>query len=279
MGTATAILFPGQGAQAPDMREAVERTAPQLIELIVDAVGCDPFERLDEGTRYVQPAVFCSSVAGWLAISEREQPLAFAGHSLGEIGALVAAGSLSIEDGCRLVALRAELTARVPGELGMVAVANLDEQVAEELASSLGLTLACYNAPSRVVISGEARALGVARDRVDQLGGRSVPLAITGAFHSPLLEVVAPDYRAALDGIQFGSPSAPVLSCLDGEPFSDPRRQLVESLTRPVRWTRVLTSLACMGVDRFLQVPPGRGLCKTVTATLPRKSVAEVLAA
>jgi malonyl CoA-acyl carrier protein transacylase len=108
MSAITAILFPGQGSQTTDMRAAVQRTRPELLELVTDAVGEDPFPRAGEGTNFAQPAIFTASLAGWAAL---EWPAGdyMAGHSLGELAALVAAGALSEEDGLRLVALRGRL--------------------------------------------------------------------------------------------------------------------------------------------------------------------------
>jgi malonyl CoA-acyl carrier protein transacylase len=120
----TAILFPGQGSQTADMRATVERARPDLLELVVAAVGEDPFPRAEEGTRWAQPAIFCASLAGW---AELGRPAGdwMAGHSLGEIGALVAAGALREADGVKLVALRGKLmqeAGELAGDGGMVAL-------------------------------------------------------------------------------------------------------------------------------------------------------------
>src|SRR5215831_8776448 len=100
----TAILFPGQGSQTPEMRETVQQIRPDLLELAVQAVGEDPFARVDDGTQFAQPAIFCASLAGWTALG-RPQGDFMAGHSLGELAALVAAGCLSERDGLQLVVL------------------------------------------------------------------------------------------------------------------------------------------------------------------------------
>src|SRR3712207_6393778 len=102
---ATAVLFPGQGSQTPDMRGDVERCAPELLERVVALVGEDPFARVGESTRFAQPAIFCASWAGWLELGE-EAPFAAAGHSLGELAALAAAGVLALDDALELVVLR-----------------------------------------------------------------------------------------------------------------------------------------------------------------------------
>src|ERR1700761_7742866 len=104
----TAILFPGQGSQTPEMRDLVQRVRPDLLELVTEAVGEDPFPRADEGTNFAQPAIFCASLAGWAAIGRPAAEL-MAGHSLGELGALVAAGALDEAEAVKLVALRGRL--------------------------------------------------------------------------------------------------------------------------------------------------------------------------
>src|SRR4051812_29895489 len=108
-GPATAVIFPGQGSQVPDMRDLVQAERPELLGLVTDAVGADPFPRVDEGTRFAQPAIFCAALAGWSRLPSDITPRALAGHSLGELTALVAAGAIAVEDGVRLVALRGRL--------------------------------------------------------------------------------------------------------------------------------------------------------------------------
>src|SRR5690349_22008139 len=123
----TAVIFPGQGSQTDEMGHEIAAEAPQLLDLVTDLVGVDPFDHLDEGTRYVQPAVFARSVASWQRMSDRIRPAAFAGHSLGEIAALVAASAISVEDGARIVVARGELTDAVSDGRGMMAVLGLDD--------------------------------------------------------------------------------------------------------------------------------------------------------
>src|SRR6266568_3686423 len=116
--TPTAILFPGQGSQTSSMRELVAATRPDLLEAVCELVGEDPFDRVDESTRFAQPAIFCASLASWTRIADRVAPLAMAGHSLGELSALAASGALGEHDALQLVVLRAELMARSGGASG-----------------------------------------------------------------------------------------------------------------------------------------------------------------
>ncbi len=190
MSPSTAILFPGQGSQTADMRATVERVRPDLLELVHAAVGEDPFARAEEGTRWAQPAIFCASLAGW---AELGRPAGdwMAGHSLGEIGALVAAGALREADGVRLVALRGRLmqeAGELAGDGGMVAL--LGAGAADEapaLAQAHGLSLANDNSPQQVVLSGACEALPAAAAAAKELGLRAIELPVTGAFHSPMM--------------------------------------------------------------------------------------------
>ncbi|MDP8943216.1 MAG: acyltransferase domain-containing protein, partial [Actinomycetota bacterium] len=152
--TPTALLFPGQGSQTPDMRAEAERHRPELLEQVIEAVGEDPFEHVDAGTRYLQPALYCAALASWSRLGEPSADF-LAGHSLGELAALVAAGSLDPADGARLVALRGRLMdeagerAEHPG--GMLAVIGSGELSPDELAQRHGLSVANDNAPGQLV--------------------------------------------------------------------------------------------------------------------------------
>src|ERR1700694_1492681 len=161
----TAILFPGQGSQTPEMREQVARVRPDLLELAVEAVGEDPFPRAEEGTKFAQPAIFCASLAGWTGLGHPDGDF-MAGHSLGELAALVAAGSLSEHDGVELVALRGRPMARGGGgggDGGMLALRGAGAaERADELAEAHGLSVANDNAPQQIVLSGARAKLSAA---------------------------------------------------------------------------------------------------------------------
>jgi len=161
--TPTAVLFPGQGSLTPDSAAHARDVRPELVERACALVGDDPFERAAESTRYAQPATFVASLAGW---SEREEELddvvAMAGHSLGELPALVAAGALRAEDGLRLVVLRGRLmadAAQAAAAGGMVALLGGEPDAAAALAARHGLTLANDNAPGQAVLSGPRAAI------------------------------------------------------------------------------------------------------------------------
>ncbi len=275
MGAATAILFPGQGSQTPDMRDLVQRVRPDLLEMAVQAVGEDPFPRADEGTHYAQPAIFCASLAGWEAIG-RPLEAFMAGHSLGELGALVAAGALEEREGLELVALRGRLMHQsgleaADGEGGMMAVlgAGASDQ-ASDIAEAHGLTVANDNSPVQVVISGAKSRLPEALAHAKELGLRAMELDVTGAFHSPMMAGAVPEFERALAKTAFSEPAegTTVISAVTAQPFTDPRRELADALTMPVRWREVMVTLQELGAERFIDVGPGRVLTGLAKRTL-----------
>jgi len=269
----TSMLFPGQGSQTARMRDHVERARPDLLELVLDVIGDDPFARVDEGTAYAQPAIFCASLAGWSALGSPQADY-FAGHSLGELGALVAAGCLAERDGLELVVLRGRLmqeAGELAGDGGMIAVLGRDAaERAGELAAAHGLALANDNSPQQVVLSGPRSALPAAEQAADELGLRAMILPVTGAFHSEMMGSAVAPFAAALAAVEVRpAPSGvAVLSAVTAEPFADVRRQLVEALTSPVRWREVMLSLYSLGVERFVEVGPGRVLTGLAKRTL-----------
>jgi [acyl-carrier-protein] S-malonyltransferase len=266
----TAVLFPGQGSQRSGMRELVAELRPELLELAAEACGCDPFERLEEGTHYQQPAILCASLAGWER-ARHERPGLVAGHSLGEFAALVAAGALAERDAIEIVALRGRAMdeaarAAVPG--GMLAI-RADAAVAAEVARAAGVSIANENAPDQVVLSGPLDALDRATDHLRGRGVRTICLPVSGAFHSPAMAPAAESLRDALSHVPIATPQIPVVSCMTAMPFADVRAELVAALTRPVRWVAVLRALEWRGVDRFVEAGPGGVLTKLARKTVP----------
>jgi [acyl-carrier-protein] S-malonyltransferase len=271
MSTRTAILFPGQGSQTDDMREIVERVRPDLLELVAQAVGEDPFPRADEGTNFAQPAIFCASLAGWEALG-RPAGEFMAGHSLGELGALVAAGALDEREGLELVTLRGRLmheAGRRAGDGGMIAVLGRDaSERAPEIALAHRLVIANDNSPQQVVISGSSSELPEAIEHAEGLGLRAMELDVTGAFHSPMMASAVPEFAAALARATFSEPRVTVVSAVTARPFEDPRRELADALTMPVRWRETLLTLHELGAERFVDVGPGRVLTGLAKRTL-----------
>jgi [acyl-carrier-protein] S-malonyltransferase len=265
------VLFPGQGSQTPDMREQVERRRPDLLELARAEVSDDLFDRADEGTRWAQPAIFCAALAGFDVLRDRVEPDVMAGHSLGEIAALVAADALTAEDGLRLVAARGRLmqdAAERAEEGGMLAVRARDRGPVEEVAGDCGLTLANDNAPDQIVLSGANGMLAAAEQRLRDAGVRTKRLAVAGAFHSPLMEPAVEPFRELASETEVREPRVPVFSCVTAAPFDDVRELLAKALTHPVRWLDVMHALHERGVTHFVETGPGR-----VLAGLVRKSL------
>ncbi len=267
----TAILFPGQGSQTREMRDTVARVRPDLLSMATEVVGEDPFPRAEHGTRFAQPAIFCASLAGWAALGRPEGQL-MAGHSLGELAALVAADSLTERDGLELVALRGRLMQEAgeqAGDGGMLAL--LGRGAAENapgLAQAHGLAVANDNSPQQVVLSGARSALPAAAAGAKQLGLRAIELPVTGAFHSPMMASAVPQFTAALQRAPIEPARVTVLSAVTAAPFDDVRRRLAEALTMPVRWRETMLSLRELGAERFVEVGPGRVLTGLVKRTL-----------
>ncbi len=269
-----ALLFPGQGSQTDDMRETVERARPDLLELALAEVGPDLFERATDGTRWAQPAIYCAALAGAAELDVQADVMA--GHSLGEITALVAAGALTAEDGLRLVAARGRLmqeAAEETGDGGMTAVrarADTREAVAE-VAAEANVAIANDNAPDQLVLSGAVSALDSAEELLKERGIRGKRLPVAGAFHSPLMEPAVEPFREAVAAVAIEEPRVPVYSCVTAEPFDDVPERLVQALTHPVRWLDVMRALEARGVTEFVETGPGHVLSNLVKKSLARE--------
>jgi [acyl-carrier-protein] S-malonyltransferase len=265
----TAVLFPGQGSHSEGMEEPF-REHP-LLRRGIDLLGIDPFERLAEGTRTHQPALFLCSIAQWASRDEHdEDPLAAAGHSLGEYAALTAAGAIDFDDAVRLVDARARAMAdaaeREDG--GMVAMLGGERDDIDELAAELGLSLANDNAPGQIVLSGRSDAIEQAVQRAGDIGCRARQLDVGGAFHSPLMAPAADALEEALEETTIRKPDFPVLSNGSVKPFTDIRSELAENLLKPVRWRETLIELQSMGATDFVECGPGKVLKGLVKRTL-----------
>ena len=264
---ATALLCPGQGSQQAAMRDLVVARRPDLLALAEELVGCDPFERADSGTVYLQPAIYCAGIASATGVAADF----YAGHSMGELTALALAGGVDEGDALRLIVVRAQVTQRVADEGpegAMLAVGAAPHEV-EGLARTHGLAVANDNSPTQTVLSGPAEGVVAARAEAKASGLRAFRLAVKGAFHSPWMEPAVAEFRAALDEVEFRPPRRPVYSGVTGREFDDPRRRLAESLVQPVRWREIVLDLHARGVTAFVEAAPGQVLTKLTRATLP----------
>jgi len=269
----TAIMFPGQGSHEPGMRDLVAAEAPDLLEHCLELVGEDPFARVPDSTRFAQPAIFCASVAGWRRASGAlKPPTAVAGHSLGEFAALVAAEAVDQFDALELVVLRGRLmweSGERSGGGGMLALLGASDEHADRLAAAHGVYVANENAPGQVVLSGPAAGIAAAARAARDDGLRAMELGVTGAFHTPAMAAATEPFAEALADAEFREPAFPVISCLTAAPMRNPRSDLANGLTKPVRWMATMRALADRGAERFLDAGPGQVLAKLAKRNVP----------
>ena len=282
-----AYVFPGQGAQFPGMGKEIydcNARARELMEQANDILGFRltdiMFEGSDEdlrATRVTQPAIFLHSVAAALCTEGLPAPDMVGGHSLGEFSALVAAGAVAFEDALRLVAVRAsemqKCCEQVPGTMAAV-IALPNEKVEEVCESVEGLVIpANYNCDGQVVISGEKEAVARACEAMKAAGAkRALPLSVSGAFHSPLMEPARVELAKAIERTEVRTPRCPVYQNVTALPETDPQRikdNLLQQLTSPVRWTQSVRNMLSDGAAEFREIGPGtvlQGLVKRIAA-------------
>jgi [acyl-carrier-protein] S-malonyltransferase len=286
-----AFLFPGQGAQTVGMARALCETVPAARRLFADAaavLGYDllgvcvhgPAEKLNS-TAVSQPAIFVASLSALESLRQTEPAAlnscsATAGLSLGEYTALVFAGSLTFADGLRLVQKRGEAmqAAADATPSAMVSVLGMERPQLEELCSkarSEGLIqLANLLCPGNLVVSGTSAAISAVEKHAEAAGGRTIRLAVAGAFHTALMKPADDVLAEALAGVELKPPRVPVWSNVDARPHMNPneiRRLLVRQVVQPVLWEQTVRGLLADGFDRFYEVGPGRvlaGLLKRV---------------
>lgn len=272
-----AVTFPGQGSQSAGMGAPWQHT-PQwaLVTHAEQVLGHDVAPLLTDTdparlghTREAQLAVFLTSLLAWEATKDTFTDItAFAGHSLGQLTALTAAGVLTFDDAVRLVARRGELTQAAADASGGGMAALLGADEAQAQAACAAAPDACWlandNAPGQLVIAGTEAGLEAATDAARALGVRKVVrLEVDGAFHTPLMQAAADGLAPALGEIALSPPSAPVVSNADAAACTDAegwKVRLVEHLVRPVLWRQSLDTLVDLGADTLVEVGPGRVL-------------------
>jgi [acyl-carrier-protein] S-malonyltransferase len=290
-----ALLFSPQGSQAVGMGRALAAVSPAAAAVFReadDALGWSvsglawngPEEELND-TRQTQPCLVATSIACLRALQEemdgrgeRLAPAFVAGHSVGEYAALVAAGALSVADAVRLVARRGELMADSRMGGGMVAVIGLDREVVASVVASLGLgaelVVANDNAPGQVVISGTPDALARAAEPLRSAGARrSIPLNVSGPFHSPHMAGIGSELARALATADWHAAEPPVVSNVTAEPVRDAseiRDLLARQVHSPVEWVRSVRCMAAEGVDTFVECGPGNALTGMVRRIVPQ---------
>jgi [acyl-carrier-protein] S-malonyltransferase len=276
-----ALIFPGQGSQHVGMGKALAAKhhvardtfaeADAVLGFPLSALMAEGPQDAITATKNAQPAILAHSVAVLRVVGERLGPVALsAGHSLGEFSAHVAAGTLSFRGALEAVRLRGELMYQAglhrPGT--MAAVLGLDDSTLEEVCTKVdrGICVpANFNSEGQVVISGDVAGVEQGMALAAAAGARRVlPLNVSGAFHSPLMEPAARGLREHLEAIEFDDPAYPVVSNVTARPVTSgaqARDLLVEQLTSPVRWAASVSAMVEAGVDRFLELGPGSVLC------------------
>jgi [acyl-carrier-protein] S-malonyltransferase len=296
-----AWLFPGQGAQMVGMGKALYEASPaarSVFERADSALGWSISKLCFEGpeaeltlTKNTQPAIVTTSVAALAALQEAHPQLpapAFAaGHSLGEYSALVAVGALSLEDAVRIVHIRGQAMQEAvpPGQGAMAAIMGGDESAIRSLCHDAAqgevVQPANFNAPGQIVIAGQAaavaRAVALSKDR----GLKAIPLRVSAPFHCALMEPAARAVRDALSQVSVSPFTVPVVSNVEAEPNGSAARVselLVRQVDSPVLWDRSISAMARAGVNRALEIGPGKvlaGLVKRIDKNLAVLSVGE----
>ena len=273
-----AYVFPGQGAQFVGMGKDLYESnalAKELFDKANEILGYSitdiMFNGTDEDlkqTKVTQPAVFLHSVISALCLDDEFKPDMVAGHSLGEFSALVVAGALSFEDGLRLVYARAMAMQKAcemaPSTMAAI-IALPDEtieQICEEVSTEGNAVVpANYNCPGQVVISGNIEAVKTACAKLKEAGAkRALPLAVSGAFHSPCMEPARQELAAAIEQTEFKEPICQVYQNVDALHHTDPeeiKANLLKQLTASVRWTQEVKQMIADGAEEFIECGPG----------------------
>ncbi len=263
----------------PEARKRFD-AARQILGFDLAKICFDGPEEELKQTRVTQPAIFVHSVILTdLLFKKNIKPVMAAGHSLGEYSALYAAGALRFEDALRVVKVRAELMQKA-GEINpgaMAAIIGLEaadlKKVCEEASSAGVVQIANYNSPNQLVISGSVAGVHRAMELAKERGAkRAIPLPVSGAFHSPLMEYAISGLGEILNEVEIQPASIPVYTNVNAQPVTAPediRQKLYSQLTSPVRWVEIIENMIKDGVSKFYEVGPGNvlaGLCKRINS-------------
>ena len=273
-----AYVFPGQGAQFPGMGKDLyesKTVSKELFEKSNEILGFKISEIMFNGTtedlkqtKVTQPAIFLHSVILAEALGEKFKPDLVAGHSLGEISALVSNKCLKFEDGLELVHKRALAMQKACEETPstMAAILGLEDIVVEKICSNInGIVVpANYNCPGQLVISGEMEAVDIAIEKLTESGARrAIKLPVGGAFHSPIMKSAKSELKSAIDSTSFSSPICPIYQNVCAEPVIDPekiKQNLIDQLISPVKWTQTMLNIVKNQHLEVIEVGPGKVL-------------------
>ncbi len=284
-----AYVFPGQGCQfvgmGKDLYDSSDK-AKQMFEDANDLLGFKITDVMFEGspeeltqTKVTQPAIFLHSVV--LASCESDfAPNMVAGHSLGELSALVANGALRFEDGLKLVAQRAMAMQKACEEnpSTMAAIIGLEDQVVEDICAAIDevVVAANYNCPGQLVISGSMKGIELACEKLKEAGAkRALPLPVGGAFHSPLMESAKVELQNAIEQTNFSDPVCPVYQNVDAQPSSDIatiKQNLIAQLTAPVKWTQTVQKMIEDGAEVFIECGPNKKVLQGLIRKIDREA-------
>ena len=275
------IIFPGQGAQYPGMGEKLYEAYHEIRELYENAEKIFPgiteisFHGTADDlkkTENTQPALYLAELSAALILKKNGiETSALAGFSLGEIPALSFGGAFDYIEGFRIVCKRGEFMSADPGvETAMAAVLKLDGETVEKIcASHSGLYPVNYNCPGQITVSGTKEALNDAKAEFTEAGGRVIPLAVSGAFHSPFMDKASEEFGAFLSTCDIKSPVTTVYANRNAAPYENVVETMQAQINHPVLWEKTVRAMAESGVDTFIEVGPGQTLSKFVQMTVP----------
>lgn len=288
-----AYVFPGQGAQYVGMgkdlfegsakAKEMFKKANSILKFSITDIMFDGTEEELKQTNVTQPAIFIHSVILARMLGDRFKPDMVAGHSLGEFSALVANGTITFEDGLKLVVKRADAMQKAceiePST--MAAIIGLDDNIVESICDSIAdiVVPANYNSPGQLVISGSIDGVNKAIKKCNEAGAkRALPLKVGGAFHSPLMEPARVELAAAINSVKFSPGICPIYQNVTGQSVNDAeiiKKNLIAQLTSPVRWTKIMQNMIADGANDITEVGPGKvlqGLFKKIDRKIQTQS-------